>query len=163
MAMKCFTKLETAKERCPIVFQVHPSNFKVTRDKASPIMTQIGRFRTISRSQLSNPTDLPCFLFLATFFMGIKLPIWPLGHIHHLTIDNLHASKNGMIYKYDTFIFLCFQICFNIGHSFCDFRSISPQWFELNWNFPIWGRNVSNKNTPLYHLCGSCGHAAIRW
>ena len=63
MAMKCCTKLETAKERCPIVFQGHPSNFKVTRDKTSQILTQIGRFRTIGRSQLSNPSDLP-FLFL---------------------------------------------------------------------------------------------------
>ena len=62
MAMKCYTKLETAKERCPIVFQGHPSNFKVTRDKTSPILTQIGRFRTIGRSQLSNPSDLPCFM-----------------------------------------------------------------------------------------------------
>ena len=60
MAMKCCTKLETAKERCPIVFQGQPSNFKVTRDKTSPILTQIGRFRTIGRSQLSNPSDLPC-------------------------------------------------------------------------------------------------------
>ena len=55
-------KLETAKKRCPIVFQGHPSNFKVTRDKTSPILTQIGRFRTIGRSQLSNPSDLPCFI-----------------------------------------------------------------------------------------------------
>ena len=61
MATKCCTKLETAKERCPIVFQGHPSNFKVTRYKTSPILTQIGRFRTIGRSQLSNPSDLPCF------------------------------------------------------------------------------------------------------
>ena len=61
MAMKCYTKLETAKERCPIVFQGHPSNFKVTRDKTSPILTQIGRFRTIGWSQLSNPSDLPCY------------------------------------------------------------------------------------------------------
>ena len=60
MAMKCCTKLETAKERCPIVFQGHPSNFKVTRYKTSPILTQIGHFRTIGRSQLSNPSDLPC-------------------------------------------------------------------------------------------------------
>ena len=60
MAMKCCTKLETAKERCPIVFQGHPSNFKVTRYKASPILTQIGRFRTVGQSQLSNPSDLPC-------------------------------------------------------------------------------------------------------
>ena len=61
LAMKCCTKLETAKERCPIVFQGHPSNFKVTRDKTSPILTQIRRFRIIGRSQLSNPSDLPCF------------------------------------------------------------------------------------------------------
>ena len=60
MAMKCCTKLETAKEKCPIVFQGHPSNFKVTRYKTSTILTQIGRFRTIGRSQLSNPSDLPC-------------------------------------------------------------------------------------------------------
>ena len=67
MAMKCCTKLETAKKRCPIVFQGHPSNFKVTWDKTSPILTQIGRFRTIGRSQLSNPSDLPCFVFVCRF------------------------------------------------------------------------------------------------
>ena len=61
MAMKCCTKLETAKERCPIVFLGHPSNFMVTRDKTSPILTQIVCFRTIGRSQLSNPSDLPCW------------------------------------------------------------------------------------------------------
>ena len=61
MVMKCCTKLETAKERCPVVFQSHPSNFKVTRDKTSPLWTRIGRFRTIGRSQLSNPSDLPCY------------------------------------------------------------------------------------------------------
>ena len=60
MAMKCCTKLETAKKRCPIVLQGNPSDFKVTQDKTSPIFTQIGRFRTIGRSQLSNPSDLPC-------------------------------------------------------------------------------------------------------
>ena len=63
MAMKCCTKLETAKERCPIVFQGHPLNFKVTRYKTSPNLTQIGPFRTIGRLQLSNPSDLPCCIF----------------------------------------------------------------------------------------------------
>ena len=62
IAMKCYAKLETAKERCLIVFQGHPSNLKVTRDKTSTILTHIGRFRTIGRSQLSNPSDLPCWL-----------------------------------------------------------------------------------------------------
>ena len=73
MAMKCYTKLETAKERCPIVFQGHPSNFKVTQDKTSPILTQIGPFRTIGRSQLSNPSDLPC---LNTFGWYLKYILW---------------------------------------------------------------------------------------
>ena len=75
MAMKCCTKLETAKKRCPIVFQGHPSNFKVTRDKTSPILTQIGRFRTIGQSQLSNPSDLPCssgwHIFAAWDFVSV--------------------------------------------------------------------------------------------
>ena len=35
-------------ERCPIVFQGHPSNFKVTPDKKSPILTQIWRFQTVT-------------------------------------------------------------------------------------------------------------------
>ena len=81
MAMKCCAKLETGKERCPIVFQGHPSNFKVTRDKTSPILTKIGRFRTIGRSQLSNPSDLPC-LRPSVKFQGHtakkkKIGFWP--------------------------------------------------------------------------------------
>ena len=63
MAMKYCTKLETAKERCPFVFQGQLSNFKVTRYKTSPILTQIERFWTIGQSQLSNPSDLPCLHF----------------------------------------------------------------------------------------------------
>ena len=111
MALKWCTKLEAAYERCPIVFQGHPSNFKVTWDKILLISTRIERFRTVTpvwipwwiwndaqswtwyrinallffevinqiprshglnnwrfesnlrllgRSQLSNPSDLPC-------------------------------------------------------------------------------------------------------
>ena len=72
MAMKCCTKLETAKERCPIIFQGHQSNFKVTRYKASPILTQIGRFRTIGQSQLSNPSDLPCLFLCAIIILIVR-------------------------------------------------------------------------------------------
>ena len=88
MAMKCCRRLETAKERCPIVFQGHPSNFKVTRHKTSPILTQIGHFRTVGRSQISNPSDLPCYLpgrvwmthtliSMKTFLEIIFYPQWP--------------------------------------------------------------------------------------
>ena len=41
MALKWCTKLDVVYQRCPIVFQGHPSNFKVTRDKKLPILTRI--------------------------------------------------------------------------------------------------------------------------
>ena len=88
MAMKCCTKLETAKERCPIVFQGHPSNFKVTRDKTSPILTQIGRFRTIGWSQLSNPSDLPCYIRNVDSLSGT---IWLVS----MGYDKTHILQGG--------------------------------------------------------------------
>ena len=48
MATKWCTKLEIEKKRCPIVFQGHSSNCKVTRLKKSSILTQIGCFRTVT-------------------------------------------------------------------------------------------------------------------
>ena len=90
MAMKCCTKLETAKERCPILFQGHPSNFKVTRDKTSPILTQIGRFRTIGRSQLSNPSDLPCSSFGSLFVSNITE--WPMDG-YSSNCQNMDTSR----------------------------------------------------------------------
>ena len=48
MATKWCTKLEVALKRCPIVFQGHPSNFKVTQLKKLSNLTQIGCFRTIT-------------------------------------------------------------------------------------------------------------------
>ena len=95
MAMKCCTKLETAKERCPIVFQGHPSNFKVTRYKTSPILTQIGRFRTIGRSQLSNPSDLPCFNSIPIPIFSIPIPV----PIPLLTIN---SNSNSGHFKYNS-------------------------------------------------------------
>ena len=82
MAMKCCTKLETAKERCPVVFQGHPSNFKVTRDKTSSILTQIGRFRTIGRSQLSNPSDLPCLYITGKKYGFVCMNDWEVGYFN---------------------------------------------------------------------------------
>ena len=113
MALKWYTKLNVARKRCPIVFQCHQWNLKVTWDKKSPILTpelsisgqklqfeftegfemmlkawcnvegvpynfsrssikfqghtgwKIDDFnpiwvRLLGRSQLSNPSDLPC-------------------------------------------------------------------------------------------------------
>ena len=48
MATKWSTKIELAWERCPIHFQGYPSNFKVSRLRKSSILTQIGRFRTVT-------------------------------------------------------------------------------------------------------------------
>ena len=99
MAMKCCTKLETAKERCPIVFQGHPSNFKVTRDKTSPILTQIGRFRTIGRSQLSNSSDLPCYQWhLSAIFVTIGLDKCYSGSNHNQSSVDL-VGKHTTIFQ----------------------------------------------------------------
>ena len=95
MAIKCCTKLETAKERCPNFFQGHPSNFKFKRYKTSPTLTQIGRFRTIDQSQLSNPSDLPCFVPNEK-----KLMISCLPHIHFA----LTSPKRICIYRQGKFI-----------------------------------------------------------
>ena len=48
MVMKWCTKLDVAYNRCPIVFHGHPSNFKVTRLRKLSMLTQIGRFRTVT-------------------------------------------------------------------------------------------------------------------
>ena len=48
MTMKWCTKLEECQVSCPIVFQGQRSNFKVTRDKKSLILTLIWRFRTVA-------------------------------------------------------------------------------------------------------------------
>ena len=95
MAMKCCTKLETVKERCPFVFQGHPSYFKVTRYKTSPILTQIGHYRTIGRSQLSNPSDLPCWLYKDVLWymvynfslmIGIRIVLWKVSMLNNITL-----------------------------------------------------------------------------
>ena len=48
MAMKWCTQLEVASERCSIVFQGHPLNFKGTWDRKPRILTRIERFRTVT-------------------------------------------------------------------------------------------------------------------
>ena len=118
MAMKCCTKLETAKERCPIVFQGHPSNFKVTRYKASPILTQIGRFRTIGQSQLSNPSDLPCWLCshhgIIMKFSGV------------ITSDksDVHAKGQGQRSKVKVT-----EVTTQLNR----FRTVTPVWIHMWW------------------------------
>ena len=49
-------------------------------------LTQIGRFRTIGQSQLSNPSDLPCYFSYRTFFV-----LWHC--IHHFTCRLIFCYK----------------------------------------------------------------------
>ena len=100
MAMKCCTKLETAKERCPIVFQGHPSNFKVTRYKTSPILTQIGHFRTVGRSQLSNPSDLPCYYVQWLWMCLSRVITLPVFIILCLAVDDFTMCSTCWCFNY---------------------------------------------------------------
>ena len=48
MAMKWCKKLAVALKRCPIIFQGHPSIFKVTWDKKSSMLTGTESFQTVT-------------------------------------------------------------------------------------------------------------------
>ena len=131
MALKCCTKLETAKERCPIVFQGHPSNFKVTWDKTSPILTQIGRFRTIGRSQLSNPSDLPCSWIFHVFLQLSSCLCWWLGR------QLVHALG---------FLLLLSMLCMlDFCRRFCSYFLHLAFWFVLWICY-----------SPGFFRCGAC-------
>ena len=120
MAMKCCTKLETAKERCPIVFQGHPSNFKVTRYKASPILTQIGRFRTIGQSQLSNPSDLPCSP------CSHHRIIMKFSGVITMVKSDVHAKGQGLRSKVKVT---------EVNTQLNRFRTLTPVWIHIwQWN-----------------------------
>ena len=121
--MKCCTKLETPKERCPIVFQCHPSNFKVTWDKTSPILTQMGRFWTIGRSQLSNPSDLPCSIYHF------------LTNSTHLACQNFkcrHLTITETTVKQCSFDFISFTFQQRIAMGLSGFIYISTIFSEVN-------------------------------
>ena len=117
MAMKCCTKLETAKERCPFVFQGHPSNFKVTQDKTT-ILTKIGRFRTIGQSQLSNPSDLPCSLCschrIATKFSGV------------ISNDKIDVNTKGQGHRSKAKVT---EVITQLSR----FRTLTPVWIHIWW------------------------------
>ena len=172
MATKWCTKLEVALKRCPIVFQGHPSNFKVTRLQNSSNLTQIGRFRTVTpvwihrwlwndaqslkqprgdallfskvihqisrshgtkhhrfspkmgrfrtidRSQLSNPSDLPCWLCchhrIIMKFSGV------------ITNDQrkVHAKGQGQRSKVKVT-----EVTTQLNH----FRTVTPVWIHIWW------------------------------
>ena len=97
MVLKRCTKLDMIWMGCTIEYQGHPSNFKVTQDNKSPILTQIERFRTITpvwiHRWIWNDTQslvwwrrAALLLFMSSKFQahsGWKIddlnPIWLLG------------------------------------------------------------------------------------
>ena len=103
MATKWCTKLEVALKRCPIVFQGHSSNFKVTQDKTSPILTQIGRFRTIGRSQLSNPSDLPCLVSGWHVFGSVSQVCFGISVSNFLCMSFVAVGRSLTIVSYVAF------------------------------------------------------------
>ena len=125
MAMKCCTKLETAKERCPIVFHGHPSNFKVTRDKASPILTQIGRFRTIPWSQLSNPSDLPCCVNCCR---KLQYHVWEIW-FSRVFFKNVYIISFTQGYWFHTYLVCC--------NKTLQFIRVCPKYFDDTFAFSM--------------------------
>ena len=138
MVMKCCTKLETAKERCPVVFQSHPSNFKVTQDKTSPLLTRIGRFRTIGRSQLSNPWDLPCYVNVYcchSSTSSLSFNFWLIYENFYFRLKkNTLFSTHFMILHNFCFLFLNWQQVVNVSHDsqYVAKRKLKCHWIRLH-------------------------------
>ena len=87
-------------------------------DTLSPILTQIGRFRTIGRSQLSNPSDLPCLLCshhrIIMKFSGV------------ITSDrsDVHAKGRGQRSKVKVT-----EVTTQLNR----FRTVTPVWIHMWW------------------------------
>ena len=62
MDLKWCTKLDGVYKKCPIVFRGHPSDFTTTQAENRRFESNL---RLLGRSQLSNPSDLPCFCIWA--------------------------------------------------------------------------------------------------
>ena len=93
MATKWCTKLPVAEKRCPIVFWRSPVKFLHHTALKSSNLTQIGRFWTIGRSQLSNPSDLPC----SNFDPVLCCHMDSLDH-NELTISLLWVNLENVVY-----------------------------------------------------------------
>ena len=96
------------QHRCPIVFQGHPSNFKVTQDKKLTILTQIERFRTVTwvliYQWLSNDTQsLKQHRRGALLFFKIILQISRSHETKNINFDpnwafpDCYSSKNSLV------------------------------------------------------------------
>ena len=70
VGLKWCTKLDVEQKRCPIVFRGYPTNFKITWTEKWMIWIQCWA-KLLGWSQLSNPSDLPCFKYthLITYFI----------------------------------------------------------------------------------------------
>ena len=105
MATKWCTKLKVAQKKCHIVFQCQSSNLKVTRDKKSPILTRIERFRTVTPVSIlwwlrNNAQRLEWLWIGAPFFFKV---INKISRLHGTqrsqtesfqTVNNVYYSLN---------------------------------------------------------------------
>ena len=76
MPMKCCTKLEVAEKSCPIVFEGHRSNFKVTRLKRSSIFNSPMAKKWCKKLKVA---EKRCPIFF--FFLGGGSSIKFQGHM----------------------------------------------------------------------------------
>ena len=115
MAKKWCTKLAVAWKRCPIVFQRHLSNFKVTQDKKTPILTRIGRFETVTPLQghLSNfkvtwDKKLPILTRIEHFWT--VTPVWFHRWFRNVFFEVIHQIKDYRGRKIEGFNPVCVRL-----------------------------------------------------
>ena len=92
IAKKWCIKLKVALKRCPIVFQGHSSNFKVTWLYKSSNLTQIGRFRTLTQVWIHQ--------WLRNDAQSLKLH-WRGALLFFKVIYQISRSHSSKILEYD--------------------------------------------------------------
>ena len=110
MAMKWCTNLEATWERCPIVFQGHLLNFKVLRDKRSPILIQIERSQTVTPIWIhlwlwNDAQSLMCYIRGALSFSKV---IRQISKSHRKKIANFDPNWASQI---TGVLIICSTVC----------------------------------------------------
>ena len=112
IAKKWCIKLEVALKRCPVVFQGHSSNFKVTWLVKSSNLTQIGCFRTLSQVWIHQ--------WLRNDAQSLKL---------HWRGALLFLAATKQLYKWyfpSVRLSVCPSVCPSVRPSVC--LSVTPFW-----------------------------------
>ena len=143
-------KAWNSKGETPHCFPRSSVKFQGHTGKTSPILTQIGRFRTLGRSQLSNPSDLLCFSFVCLFRFVLFFVC--------LLFVCFCVASYGSIY---TSALLRLQFDCLIAKE-ATLKNMIEQIKWIHWELMIWFKQDKTKHTKLICIVyGACSWSYV--